>query len=366
MDRLSEFIIPLIEPQITTLPNLSLSIGIIHDSHTQTVHFGATHPPSDRSLYEIGSITKVFTALLLARLVQDGQVNLSDSVTQHLPDLPHFPAAITLLSLTTHTSGLPRLPRNLWWSALKSPTNPYAHYRTQDLYAFLKRYRGTKRLGQFEYSNLGVGLLGHILETVTHTPYTQLIAQSITQPLGLTDTVIQLSPDQQQRLIPGYLPTPRPNPKTKPTANWDLLALAGAGALRSSLADLLQFAAANLSAEASPEASPAALTSALAHCHTQQQFIHPSRPADADLGESMMGIGLGWFIRHSKSTEHDTPYPPIHWHDGGTGGYQSYLAFCKPHGVAVVVLANCAIAPPGKGFSADNVGEKLMQTLLSL
>jgi serine-type D-Ala-D-Ala carboxypeptidase/endopeptidase len=351
----------LLQPSLTTQPHLSVSIGLLQAGQNHSLHFGTTHPPDDRSLYEIGSLTKVFTAILLACLVEEGRVNLDDAVSKYLPNLPNFPTEITLQSLATHTSGLPRLPRNIWWSTLRNPMNPYANYRTQDLYAFLKRYRDTKRLGQFEYSNLGVGLLGHVLETVTQTPYEQLIVQYITAPLCLADTTIGLNADRQQRLIPGYLPSPKPQLAT----NWDLPTLAGAGALRSTIHDLLGFAAANLNAWNSNTATDA-LAAAMTHCHHPQQTIRSRRKVDADLDRD--SIGMGWFIQPIEESDHHHDAPShepsnvIHWHNGGTGGYQSYLALHQSRSVAIVVLANTM--PTGKNFSADKIGNLILKSLL--
>ncbi len=347
----------LVQTSLTTQPNLSISIGILQAGQTDTFHFGTVHPPDDRTLYEIGSLTKVFTATLLACLIQEGRVNLDDAVSQHLPDLPNFPAAITLRSLTTHSSGLPRLPRNHWWSTLRNPMNPYAYYRIQDLYAFLRNYRSTKRLGQFEYSNLGFGLLGHVLETVTQTPYEELIAHYITKPLGLTDTTIKLNPDQQQRLIPGYLPSAKPD--AKPVANWDLPTLAGAGALRSTLQDVLSFAAANLKAWQGDAMD--SLAAAMVHCHNSQRKIQRTRKVDSDLAQEMQ-IGMGWFIRRLGEGEESHC---IYWHDGGTGGYQCYLALDKGRSVAIAVLANNAAAFSRKGFSANDLGNLILKDLIN-
>ncbi len=343
-------------------PSISLSVGLIQGDQTTTHHFGVTHPPDDRSLYEIGSVTKVFTAILLAVLVQEGRLKLDDPVGQLLPDLPDFPTDITPLSLTTHTSGLPRLPRNIWWSILKSPLNPYLNYSTEDLYKFLRHYRRNKRHlkrhGQFEYSNIGAGLLGHILETVTGLSYEQLIQQYIAEPLELADTQIQLDPEQQARFIPGYLAN------QKPATPWDLPTIAGAGALRSTLQDLLKFATANLNGNAAQDRGDL-LTSAIARCHLPQHVIQPQRKVDDDLAKD--SIGMGWFIRPVKAPV-EAPVKameaPIYWHNGGTGGYQSYLAFHKSQRLAVAVLANSALAPPGKGFSADTLGSSLLQQLL--
>lgn len=352
MDAEMPFINQLAETATAARPHLSISIGIYQNGQAKTHHFGQTHPPKDKNLYEIGSLTKVFTAILLAKLVQNGTVALGDSVSDLL-DLPNFPKAITLRSLSTHHSGLPRLPRNIWWSILKNPANPYLNYRTTDLHKCLNRFKSTKRIGKFEYSNLAVGLLGHILETTTQTPYAQLIQQHITQPLAMADTTIQLSPDQQQRLIPGYVSTRK---SSKPTPNWDLPAIPGCGALRSTIPDLLKFATANLNAEAE-SSNPLAV--AMAFCQQSQRSIQSDRKPDADLSNNM-AIGLGWFIRPLPDSE-----IKLRWHDGGTGGYQSSFALHLPSQTAVIVLANCPPVPLGKGFSATATGDEIFNNLLS-
>jgi CubicO group peptidase (beta-lactamase class C family) len=158
---------------------------------------------------------------------------------------------ITLFHLATHTSSLPRLPRNLW-TTVTDQKNPYANYRVEDLYKFLSGYRLWRMVGsKVAYSNLGMGLLGHILALIDGASYERVVIDRICVPLGLTDTSITLSDEQQRRLAQGHDEAGEPVPK------WDLPALAGAGALCSTATDMLRYLEANLGA--APEAIKPAL-----------------------------------------------------------------------------------------------------------
>jgi CubicO group peptidase (beta-lactamase class C family) len=210
---------------------------------------GVTGVPLDgNTLFEIGSITKVFTSSLLADMVARGEVKLDDPVAKYLPKTVRVPSRngkqITLLDLATQTSGLPRLPGNL---KPKDEANPYADYTVDQLYAFLSSYELTRDPGsQYEYSNLGVGLLGHALALRGGKSYEDLLVDRILRPLRMDDTRITLSPSQKARLAPGHSVSGDIVP------NWDLPTLAGAGALRSTANDLLKFLAANLDSTSKP------------------------------------------------------------------------------------------------------------------
>src|SRR5262249_16826226 len=118
----------------------------------------------------------------------------------------------------------------------KDPTNPHAGYSVDDLYEFLSGYELRRDPGsEFEYSNLGAGLLGHLLAYRAGTDYESLIRSRITEPFGMPDTSITLSSSMKQRVATGH------NSILAPVANWDSLTLAGAGALRSSANDMLTF-----------------------------------------------------------------------------------------------------------------------------
>ncbi len=199
------------------------------------------------NVFEIGSITKTFTASVLADMVGRGEVRLDDPVANYLPRAVRMPVRgrpITLLDLATQSSGLPRMPDNF---TPRDSANPYADYSVQQLYEFLSRYHLPRDPGAaYEYSNLGMGLLGHTLSLKARTTYEQLVTRRILTPLGMTETAITLTPAMRARLAPGH------DGEGHVVPNWDLPTLAGAGALRSTAKDLLAFLVANLDSTATP------------------------------------------------------------------------------------------------------------------
>ena len=277
---------------------------------------GDPRTPDGNTIFEIGSITKVFTSLVLADLVFRREVALDDPAAKYLPDYVRMPErngrSITLLDLSTHTSGLPRLPGNL---KPKDPRNPYAGYSVDDLYQFLSGYELPRDPGsnlegsEVEYSNLGAGLLGHLLAYRAGTDYESLIRSRITEPLGMPDTGITLSSSMKQRMATGH------NPLLEPIANWDFPALAGAGALRSSANDMLTLLEACLGYKESPLA-PA-----------MKAMFEVRRP----VGKGH--AGLGWFIFPTDGRE-------IANHDGGTGGFCAWAGYDPRERAGVVVLSN--------------------------
>ncbi len=282
-----------------------------------TVAFGqagklpADTVPAERRLFEIGSITKLFTGLLLAQAVLENKAALDDSIAKHLPaDLKLDPAvaAITLVQLATHTSGLPSLPANF---APADNADPYAGYTAARLHAALAALRPAAPAPQpAAYSNLGFGLLGHLLERIFGRPYADLVAARITGPLGLKDTVIVPDADQQRRFAPAHSGTMAVKP-------WTFDALAGAGALRSTAADLAKFAQALLSGENPQLAAAWAL----------------ARRPHASFASRQADIGLAVFIGRRDGRT-------IYNHGGGTGGFRSLLELDPAAGRAVVVLLN--------------------------
>ncbi len=311
--------------------NTKRAVGIVAATldHGQSRIFtaGASGAPGasldGNTVFEIGSITKVFTASLLADMVARGEVQLDDPVAKYLPKSVRVPSRngrqITLLDLATQSSGLPRLPNNL---APADSTNPYADYTVDQLYAFLSSYELPRDIGvQYEYSNLGVGLLGHALALRAGKSYEDLLTERILRPLGMNDTRIVLSSAMKSRLAPGH------SPSGGVVANWDLPTLAGAGALRSTTNDLLKFLAANLDSTSAP------LGRVLATTHFARR----------DVDGAQMRIGLNWHILNGFGR-------PIVWHNGGTGGYRTFIGFDETNKRAVVVLSNQAVAPDDIGF----------------
>ncbi|HNC24704.1 MAG TPA: serine hydrolase [Opitutaceae bacterium] len=288
----------------------------------RVTYASAGHPgPRDgltpeKILFEIGSITKVFTSLLLAEAVNEGKAKLTDPIGKFLPaDVTLKPgtAAITLEQLATHTSGLPALPANF---RPANQNDPYADYTVDQLYDFLRAYQPEHPAPQpASYSNVGVGLLGHLLERIYGKPYAELVATRIAGPLGLTDTVIELDSAQADRFAPPHSGSFAMNP-------WRLPTLAGAGALRSTAADLARFAQALMDPK----------DPALAAAWT---LARQPRAAFGATGH----IGLNILIAERNGVT-------VYNHSGGTGGTRSYLEFVPElHRATVLLVNNDTIEP---------------------
>ena len=283
-----------------------------------------TQPDGD-TVFEIGSITKVFTSTLLADLVSREELGLDTPVQSLLGDEVRMPARngaeITLGHLATHSSGLRRLPDNL---DPEDPANPYADYTVEDLYAFLSSHELDRDIGDtVEYSNVGYGLLGHALVLREGTDFETLIVERILEPLQMPDTAVELTPALRERLATGH------DGRLRPAANWDLPVLAGAGALRSTVNDLLTFLEANLGLRESP-------------LNQAMEFARMPQRREPALD---MDIGLGWII----AREGDRDFV---WHNGTTGGYASFIGFDAETGEGVVILSN-------SGLSVDNLAYRL-------
>ena len=171
---------------------------------------GETNTVDADTIFEIGSITKVFTTTLLEDMVERGEVKLDGPISKYLPASVKAPSRngreIALLDLATHTSGLPRLPGNLSvWHIATHAENPYADYTLKMLYDFLSGYKLKRDIGsKYEYSNLGVGLLGQLLAFKAGTNYESLVVERVCKPLKMEDTCITLSPELQSRLASGH------------------------------------------------------------------------------------------------------------------------------------------------------------------
>lgn len=274
--------------------------------------------PDEHTLFEIGSITKVFTTTILSQFVEKKIAALDDPVSKFLPDTVKMPLfgtrAITLLDLATHTSGLPRLPSNLL-TGKENPLNPYALYKVDDLYSFLNSYKLTVEPGKkAEYSNLGVGLLGLALARKDGSDYETLLKKYILKPLGMDETVITLGDTDKKRMAQGHDATGNAVP------NWDIPVFEGAGAIKSNAADLVKFLMAQTGTADAGELGAAIKKS------------HEPKITDDKLGD----ICLGWL--ETKSKTGDT----FIWHNGGTGGFRSFIGFWKDKKSGVIVLSNSA------------------------
>lgn len=267
--------------------------------------------PDAHTIFELGSITKTFTALLLAEMVSRGEIGYDDPITAYLPPEARPRRArvppVTLVQLATHTAGLPRLPANLYLRALPGwRTNPYARYRLDDLYHATARIRTRHRSGaRVRYSNFGVGLLGQLLANAVGEDYRDLILDRVCRPLRMTGTLTGPGP----LCATGYR-------RGRPMPAWDMDALAPAGTLRSSATDLLRY----LQAELRPEGTP------LADALRATQI-----PRAAAKGKDR--ICLGWNHRSSRHGD-------LFFHSGGTRGFTAFLGFCPQTGTGVAALVS--------------------------
>ncbi|MBV9772264.1 MAG: beta-lactamase family protein [Bryobacterales bacterium] len=285
-----------------------LAIGVLKHGERRVFTYGAAKPDS---LFEIGSISKTFTGLILARMIVEGEVRLDEPLRELLPaGTVAKPAGdeITLLDLATHHSGLPPMPGNFHPA---DPSDPFADYGPQQLYAYLKAHGVAKpEDATFVYSSLGVGLLGQVLADRAGRSYSDQLREEITAPLGLTDTVLKLSDEQNRRFLQGY------DDKHHPVqaVDWNGT-LAGAGAIFSTAGDMLTYLEANLHPEKYP-----ALSTAVVFSHRLRENIGGGQQ-----------IALTWAY---------TVDPGTYWHNGATSGFTSHAYFDPPSDAAVVVLMN--------------------------
>ena len=306
------------EGDLAPATSAGVAIGLVRKGVRRVFAYGTAKP---ESIFEIGSITKTFTGLILAQMVQQGQVRLDEPIRELLPSgtvaKPDGPE-ITLLDLVTQHSGLPRMPDNF---KPADPGNPYADYAVPDLYTYVAQH-GVKKPADagFLYSNVGVGLLGQGLANRAGVTYAKLLRSEITDPLGMNDTSISLSESQEHRFIPGHLSN------HQPAHAWDLNAFAGAGGVRSTAGDMLKY----LEAQLHPQKinllnSP--------NARTLPAAIIQSQKLQADVGSGSK-IAFAWMF-NSKFA---------YWHNGATGGYSSIAFFNQDENFAAIVLLNTAIS----------------------
>lgn len=298
--------------------NVGIVVAVIENGETRFVSHG-THGVDDprnvdeHTVFEAGSITKVFTNLMLARLVEEGRIDLDAPIAQYLPqgiDLPQGEdgRVITAFDLATHSAGLSGLPDDLLSRGLG---NPYSGYGADGLLAWLADYRLDRPIGEkFDYSNAGIALLGLAIEQVTGKPYAELVESKILAPLDLTETSLALTGGAEVAMAQGH------DAARTPVPHWDFDAFAPAGALRSTTTDLAKFIAA-ASGATHPELEPVFST-----------MLARTRP----VGENET-VGLGWFVTPIGAGE-------IVWHNGITGGFRSFAGFERQSGKGVVVLSN--------------------------
>jgi len=330
-DRLTEIIKTRVDEGRAT----GIVVGVLEaDGTRRIVAYGeagpGARPLGPESVFEIGSITKVFTGILLADMAERGEVRVESPISVYAHEGVTIPSRdgreITFIDLTTHRSSLPRLPANM---SPADGTNPYADYTVDQMHEFLSGYDLTRDIGsQYEYSNLAVGLMGHLLAHTADMEYEALVRERILDPLGMDMTAIELTPDMREWLVLGHA-------EGRPVSNWDLPTLAGAGALRSNTNDMLTFLEANIGPPTN-------------------DLERAMRVSHAGIMEAGGGndIGFNW---HILSVQDDH----VVWHNGGTGGYRTFVGFDPEKEVGVVVLTNSTA-------SADDIGFHLLNDQIPL
>jgi CubicO group peptidase (beta-lactamase class C family) len=318
--------------------NVGLIVGVVRGDRVFIKGFGKKSKergdaPDAQTIFELASIGKVFTASAAQILSDRGEISFDDSIDKRLnPKVKLCEKAknITLRQLATHTSGLPSFPES-FIPKIKDELNPYKDLTVQDLYDYLATCENLGKAGSFDYSNLGMGVLGHILELKTGKSYETIVKDEIINRLEMKNTTITLSAEQRELLAQGYNEQGNPNPV------WEDSVLTGAGSFLSNAEDMTKFIRANF------DASHSEISNFLLKTHEKQTG-----------GET----GLGWHY-YSRFFAALTDEEDVIWHNGGAGGYASFIAINKKTKSGIIVLSNTTDDVTWLGtrlnFSAKNI-----------
>lgn len=338
----------LVKPYLTEHPKGALVIGLLNDTTKAVISYGqlshtTEQKPDKHTLFEIGSATKPFTALLAIALEQEGKLNLNESISTYLPDSlnnPHL-QQITVNDLIAHQSGLPKTPINLNITKT-NPNNPYEHYTNQHLLEYLqvfkplkptrKRIFKRKKKHAFRYSDTAYGVLGLILEQVSGKNYAQLLNHYIFKPLDINYTCLSKQELKQALALPYTF-------NKTPTSNYTYQSnMQASTGLYSCASDLLTFLDAQM-----PQSKLNGNELALS--------LQKSHIALASSNMKRIDISAGWYkVNQGKK------YPPLFVSNGGTGGYFTYMAFNKVNRTGVVLLSNST-------NRIDHIGIELLNIL---
>jgi len=315
-EKIAERISAVVSPQIGT-KNVGAVIAIYNKGSVQFLSFGETARgnkilPNADTLFEIGSITKTFTGLMLARSIDLKRVSATDTLDRFKEEWKNQKTgSINLTELITHRSGLPRLPCNLEWS---NPKQPYIDYNENDLIVGLKdsSFEPDCLLNahptlKINYSNWGVSILGYVLASQQKTTYENLLHQLVLDPLKLNDTTITLSADQQIRVAYGH------DIKLNTAPLWEAKILQGQGAIKSSARDIIQYSQIYLHPE----------TTIFENAVRMATFPNYEAPDG-------LAIGYAWFVKKSGSV----------WHNGQTGGFNSLIKIYPKRDLVILYLTN--------------------------
>ena len=293
--------------------------------------------PDENTIFEIGGLTKAYTASLISILVSEGKMDYKKSFNAYLPsdEKNEDLEAITIDQLLTHTSGMPRMPLEFGVKEVEAH-NPYAHYTHKDLMGFYKifipiepkkkkrRCRKKQKNDNYLYSHLNYALLERALENSQHQSFENLLEQKITRPLHLPDTKVQLSEEQQSRLAIGYTTSGAATPP------WRFQSFRASEGLKSTAKDLMSFAEAHIGTK------NADFAKAFEQTHLERKKLGHSKRVKA---------ARGWHIISTNKKFYD-----VIAHSGTTNGHRAYLAFVKETDTAVVVLSNSEHGMQSLGF----------------
>ncbi len=305
----------------------AIVVAVVDGDRSDVYGFGILEngkAPDADTIFQIGSITKTFTATLLAEAVIQGAVTLDTPVSALLPadTLPtRGNKQITLGDLASQFSGLARLPNNL--NVATAPDDPYANYDATKLKAFLAGYELPRDPGSaYEYSNLGYGLLGYALAQHATTSYPALLRTTLFKPLGMSSSSTTFDEPMDSRWATGH------DTAGKATKPWHFDVLGGAGTINSTGADMLRYLEANMGRSAD----------------SLQPAVRLAQKPRREVGSNTR-IGLAWMTQHSDEAD-------VIWHNGMTAGYASFIGFTANRQRGVVILANKAQSVDDLGFAA--------------
>jgi CubicO group peptidase (beta-lactamase class C family) len=334
VDETKRYVDRLAAEYLASSDNVGLVVGIITDNQPHVLAYGhvvqgSDEVPTGDTVFEIASAGKTFTTTVLADMHLKGELNWNDPLAKFLPNdfaPPQYGSRqITLLDLSTQTSGLPSLPPNF---KSGDPLNPYADYTVKQMYEGLRQITLSAPPGkQYNYSNLGFGLLGHALERGSGVGFEELIVSRVCEPLAMHSTRMTLDESLRKRLA-------TPHASGKPVLIWEDTTMPGAGSFLSTANDMLRFVEAHWKSEVDDVL-----------CEAMQQTVRKRRPADVP----SRSMGLGWHIDSQNALD-------IIWHNGGAGGSCCYVAFLQEPQVGVVVLSN-------SNNSVDGLGLKVLYIL---
>ncbi|NOX42976.1 MAG: beta-lactamase family protein [Gammaproteobacteria bacterium] len=289
-----------------------------------TINKKETSVPNASTVFQLASVSKLFTSSLLQILSDEGVADMDATLDQLIGNstiLSSSAKLVTLRQLATHTSGFPRIPKALIDKVTRlagkenAMVDPYSHIDLKDVLDYLENTQGKHKPGKFKYSNYGMGLLGHVLEIITKKDLESLATEKIFKPLDMISTAIALTPEMQKHLAQGY------TTKGEPTPLWTCGALDGAGCFNSSGSDMMKFVQANID-------DKSFLIQTFKKMHKQQ---------------SNGKTGIGWM--QPGFAERFIGNKSVIWHNGLVGGYGSYVSIDLKAKTGVFILSNMAIDP---------------------